>query len=106
MSPLSETILSSGRALPEGGLLSPKEFPHLAPRAAMDQTLTRLTREGKLLRIARGVYTLPVASRFGDRPPSTMAVVEGIELASGEPGGAPHECRISSMTVGPTGGGF
>ena len=84
MSHLAETILSAARALPEGGLLSPKEFLHLASRAAVDKTLARLTREGKLLRIARGVYTLPVASRFGDRPPSTMAVVEGIESASGE----------------------
>jgi hypothetical protein len=84
MSHLAETILSAARALPEGGLLSPKEFLHLASRAAVDQALTRLTREGKLLRIARGAYAMPVASRFGDRPPSTTAVVEGIELANGE----------------------
>ncbi len=81
MSHLAETILSAARALPEGGLLSPKEFLHLASRAAIDQTLARLTRDGKLLRIARGAYALPVASRFGDRPPSTTAVVEGIESA-------------------------
>jgi hypothetical protein len=84
MSHLAETILSSARALPEGGLLSPKEFLRLASRAAVDQTLTRLTRQGKLLRIARGAYALPVASRFGDRPPSTTAVVQSIESASGE----------------------
>jgi hypothetical protein len=70
--------------LPEGGLLSPKEFLRLASRAAVDQTLTRLTRQGKLLRIARGAYALPVASRFDDRPPSTTAVVQSIESASGE----------------------
>jgi hypothetical protein len=84
MSHLAETILSSARALPEGGLLSPKEFLRLASRAAVDQTLTRLTRQGKLLRIARGAYALPVARRFGDRPPSTTAVVQSIESASGE----------------------
>ena len=84
MSHLAETILSAARDLPEGGLLSPKEFLHLASRAAVDQTLTRLTREGKLLRIARGAYVMPVVSRFGDRPPSTTAVVEGIESACGE----------------------
>ena len=48
MSHLAETILSAAQALPEGGLLSAKEFLHLASRAAVDQTLTRLTREGKL----------------------------------------------------------
>jgi hypothetical protein len=54
MSHLSEAILSAAQALPEGGLISPKEFLHLASRAAVDQTLTRLAREGKLLRVGRG----------------------------------------------------
>lgn len=84
MSYLAETILSTAQALPEGGLLSPKEFLHLASRASVDQTLTRLTREGKLLRVGRGVYASPVHGRFGSRPPSTQAVVEAIESVSGE----------------------
>ncbi len=29
MSPLAENILSAARAMPEGGLLSPKEFLYL-----------------------------------------------------------------------------
>jgi hypothetical protein len=65
-------------------LLSPKEFLHLGSRAAVDQTLTRLTREEKLLRVARGTYVLPVQSRFGSRPPSTETVVQAIESISGE----------------------
>lgn len=84
MSHLTEAILSAAQALPEGGMLSPKEFLHLASRAAIDQGLTRLTREGKLLRVGRGAYAAPVVSRFGSRPPSTQAVVEAIESASGE----------------------
>lgn len=84
MSSLAQAILSAAQALPEGGLLSPKEFLHLGSRAAVDQTLTRLTREGKLLRIGRGAYALPVQSRFGTRPPSTQTVVQAIESVSGE----------------------
>jgi hypothetical protein len=84
MSHLAETILSATQALPEGGLLSAKEFLHLASRAAVDQTLTRLTREGKLMRIGRGAYVAPLVSRFGTRPPSTEAVVKAIESVSGE----------------------
>jgi hypothetical protein len=84
MSYLAETILSAAQALPEGGLLSAKEFLHLASRAAVDQTLTRLTREGQLMRVGRGAYAAPVASRFGVRPPSTESVVEAIQSASGE----------------------
>jgi hypothetical protein len=84
MSHLTETILSAARALPEGGLLSPKEFLHLASRAAVDQALTRLTREGVLLRVCRGLYTAPVRSRFGLRAPSTESVIQAIGAASGE----------------------
>jgi len=84
MSQLSQSILSQAQSLPEGGLLSPKEFLHLGSRAAIDQTLSRLAREGKLLRVGRGAYSLPVQGRFGIRPPSTEAVVEAIESTSGE----------------------
>ena len=59
MSQLVQSILAAAQALPEGGLLSPKEFLHLASRAAVDQALTRMTREGRLLRVGRGVCTLP-----------------------------------------------
>ncbi|MDA0868288.1 MAG: DUF6088 family protein [Proteobacteria bacterium] len=84
MSQLAQSILSQAQSLPEGGLLSPKEFLHLGSRAAIDQTLSRLAREGKLLRVGRGAYSLPVQGRFGVRPPSTEAIVEAIESTSGE----------------------
>lgn len=84
MSQITENILSVAQTLPEGGLLSPKEFLHLGSRAAVDQALTRLTREGVLLRIGRGTYAAPVHGRFGSRPPSTEAVVHAIETVSGE----------------------
>lgn len=84
MSTLNESILSAAEALPEGGLLSPKEFLHLASRAAVDQTFSRLAREGHLLRVGRGAYTRPVSGRFGMRPPSTEAIIEAIESTSGE----------------------
>ncbi|MDA0892119.1 MAG: DUF6088 family protein [Proteobacteria bacterium] len=84
MSQLTQTILLQAQSLPEGGLLSPKEFLHLGSRAAIDQTLSRLAREGKLLRVGRGAYSLPIQGRFGMRPPSTESVVQAIESTSGE----------------------
>ena len=84
MSHLTENILSAAQAKPEGGLLSPKEFLHLGSRAAIDQTLSRLAQEGKLMRVSRGAYVLPVAGRFGSRPPSIEAVIEAIETTHGE----------------------
>lgn len=84
MSQLAQSILSQAQSLPVGGLLSPKEFLHLGSRAAIDQTLCRLARDGKLLRVGRGAYALPIQGRFGVRPPSTESVVEAIESTCGE----------------------
>lgn len=84
MSTLVHSILSQAQSLPEGGLLSPKEFLHLGSRAAIDQALSRLAREGRLLRVGRGAYSLPVQGRFGVRPPSAQSVMQALESSSGE----------------------
>jgi hypothetical protein len=81
---LPESILLHAQSLPEGGVLSPKEFLHLGSRAAIDQALSRLSREGKLLRVARGTYVAPIASRFGVRSPAPEKVVESIAAQNGE----------------------
>jgi hypothetical protein len=84
MTTLPESILLHAQSLPEGGVLSPKEFLHLGGRAAVDQALSRLTKEGKLLRVARGTYVTPVSSRFGTRAPAPEKVVEALAAQSGE----------------------
>lgn len=84
MSHLTESIVSAVHALPEGGMVSPKQFLHLASRAAVDQALARLAREGKLLRIGRGSYAVSLEGRFGPRPPSTEAIIAAVEAGSGE----------------------
>ncbi len=84
MNHLPESILSAAQAQPEGSLLSARAFLHLASRAAVNQALTRLTRKGNLMRVARGIYVAPVFSRFGARTPSTDAVIKAIESTSSE----------------------
>lgn len=84
MKTLPETILQHAQALPEGGVLSPKEFLHLGSRAAIDQAFSRLTKAGKLLRVSRGAYAAPVSSRFGTRPPAPQKVVETLAGRMGE----------------------
>ncbi len=84
MSTLPESILLHAQSLPEGGVLSPKEFLHLGSRAAVDQALSRLTKESKLLRVGRGTYVTPVFSRFGTRAPAPEKVVESLAAQSGE----------------------
>lgn len=81
---LATTVLRHAKKLPEGGIVSPKEFLHLGTRANVDQVLSRLARKGLLLRIGRGMYTVPLKSRFGIRPPSSRAAVEGLSRHTGE----------------------
>jgi hypothetical protein len=84
MNTLPETILQRARTLPEGSVLSPREFLHLGSRAAVDQALSRLCRSGKLLRVARGAYVSPVSGRFGSRSPAPGKVVKALAEQSGE----------------------
>lgn len=84
MSSLPEAILAHASSLSEGGVLSPKEFLHLASRAAIDQALSRLSKEGRLLRVARGTYTVPIFSRFGTRAPAPEKVVAALAAQSGQ----------------------
>ena len=67
MKRLKESILRHGRNLPEGVPLAAKGLLYLGSRAAIDQALSRLARRGELLRVGRGLYVLPIESRFGNR---------------------------------------
>lgn len=84
MNTLPETIQQQVRSLPEGAVLSPKEFLHLGSRAAVDQAFSRLAKAGKVLRVARGAYAAPVVSRFGSRPPAPEKIVKALAEQSGE----------------------
>lgn len=86
---LPEAIISHATSLPEGGVLSPKEFLHLGSRSAVDQALSRLAKEGSLLRVGRGAYVALVSGRFGSRPPAPSKVVESLASQNGETV-APH----------------
>lgn len=84
MNTLPEAILRQAQSLPEGCVLSGKEFLHLGGQAAVDQAFSRLAKAGKLLRVARGAYVAPVSSRFGSRPPAPEKVVKAMAEQSGE----------------------
>ena len=84
MSYIAENILSVAMARPEGSLLSAKLFLHLGSRAAIDKTLSRLAKDGKLMRLSRGAYVMSYNGRFGVRPPSTESIVQAIETSLGE----------------------
>ncbi len=81
---LTEQILDQAMRLPEGSALAAKGLLHLGNRAAVDQALSRLAVRGRLIRAGRGVYLLPVTSRFGTRAPSVEQAVEAIAVQRGE----------------------
>jgi hypothetical protein len=84
MEHIANSIMTKVEKLPEGSLIAAKMFLGLGARAAVDQALSRLHRRGKLIRMSRGMYVLPVNSRFGKRAPSTEKVVEAFASQRGE----------------------
>lgn len=84
MQTLSKKILKHATGLPEGAPLVAKELLHLGNRAGVDQALSRLAQRGRLLRAGRGIYVLPIESRFGTRAPSTAKMVENLARQRGE----------------------
>jgi hypothetical protein len=84
MRTVAENILSQAKTLPEGALISAKEFLHLGSRAAVDQALKRLKERKELISLYRGVYVRPVKTRFGMRAPAAEKVIEGIAATRAE----------------------
>lgn len=84
MKRLTETILQRVTALPEGAPVSAKMLLHLGTRPAIDQSLSRLARRGRLLRAGRGVYVSPVVTRFGSSAPLPERVIEELSSQRGE----------------------
>ena len=81
---IATNILKLAFALPEGGIISPKEFLHLGSRAAVDQAFTRLAQEKKMLRVGRGLYTAPVQGHFGIRFPEPSMLLAALSQKTGE----------------------
>jgi len=84
MQTIAKQVLEYAKELPEGTPLVAKELLHLGNRAAVDQVLSRLVQRGALLRPGRGIYVLPVQSRFGTRAPSAVEMVKGLANQRGE----------------------
>lgn len=84
MERLTDSILERVTTLPEGSPVSAKMLLHLGTRPAIDQSLSRLARRGKLLRAGRGMYLSPVKSRFGTHAPSPQKLIEELSIQRGE----------------------
>lgn len=105
MQPVAERILSHAKSLPEGALIGAKELLHLGNRAAVDQALKRLHGRNELMRLAQGLYVLPVKTRFGTRAPAAEKVVEALASTRAEtivPHGAAAANTLGLTTQVPT----
>ncbi|WP_416310854.1 DUF6088 family protein [Pseudomonas sp. W03] len=78
MTTLPEAIIDRSKLLPEGDMLTAKEFLHLGSRAAVDQAFSRLAKSGLLLRVTRGLYVAPKAGLHGREAPAVEKVVSSL----------------------------
>jgi len=105
MPSIAELILSYAKSLPEGALIGAKELLHLGKRPAVDQALRRLRKGQELMRLAQGLYVLPIKTRFGTRAPSAEKVIEALASARAEtivPHGAAAANKLGLTTQVPT----
>ena len=68
----------------EGTPVSSGTFLDLGAKPAIRNALLRLLRSQKLLRVGRGIYVVPVVSRFGSSAPSAHLFIEELSKQSGE----------------------
>lgn len=99
-------VLSRLRQGAAGRVYVSRDFLDLGARAATDQALSRLSRNGQLRRLARGVYHYPKRNdRLGiDVPPDADAVVSAFARKNGSrwiPSGALAANRLGLSTQVP-----
>lgn len=81
----TEQIRQHIEALPLGEPFATNSLLSLGSRAAVDQALSRLAKEGVVLRVARGAYVRPKESRFvGKVLPEVKAILEALAGSRGE----------------------
>ena len=84
MASLIEDILTRAGGLAEGTPVSSRTFLDLGTKPAIRNALLRLLRSQKPLRAGRGIYVVPVVSRFGSSAPSAHRFIEELSKQSGE----------------------
>jgi hypothetical protein len=97
-------IAAFAQSQPEGAVFGAHELLAFGARAAVDQALVRLVEAGELMRVARGTYTRPVATRFGSRGPDEVLVAQAFARREGvtiTPHGAEEAHRLGLSTQVP-----
>ena len=101
MASLPQLITQLAEESPEGTPFCSNALLGLGKRAAVDQALSRLTRNGQLLRVGQGIYMKPVATKFGLRPPAVEKAVPALSALWNEtivPSGS-HAANTLGLTT-------
>ena len=106
MTNVKDVILDYLRHRGRGKVYTSKDLVHLGSRAAIDQTLSRLSKQGTLQRLARGLYYYPrtnprlgmVVSPSADEIAAALARQTGSRIA---PSGALAANRLGLSTQVP-----
>lgn len=64
----AKAIRQAIQALPEGKAFPVKDLLQFGTRAAVDQTLYRMTKDNEILRVARGIYARPKWNKYVKAP--------------------------------------
>lgn len=76
MDSISQKINKQIDRMKPGSVFSPKDFLEIGSKDAIDQTLSRLAKSGRIRRLGQGIYDKPKKSSFGILPPDAMLVAE------------------------------
>jgi len=98
-------ILHKTRSIPKGKPIFPSDFKGYGSEAAIKMTLLRLVKEGKLDRVAHGIYVVPrMSDKLGKIPPSLEEIAQAIaerDHARIRPSGAYALSRLGLSTQVP-----
>ncbi len=79
-----DRIMKRARAAGRGGVFTPTDFLDVAARATIDQALSRLAKNGKLRRLARGLYDFPkMHPQLGPLSPAPDDVAQALARETG-----------------------
>lgn len=79
-----DQIMRRLRAGGRGGVFTPSDFLDIAGRAAVDQALSRLVKNGKLRRLVRGLYDFPkIHPQLGPLSPTPDDVAKALARETG-----------------------
>ena len=86
MTGIANRIMKRAMEHKTGWVFTPNDFADIGSRAAVDQALSRLVKNGRLRRVGRGLYDVPRFSNILKRiaPVDLQAAVAAIARRSGE----------------------